>query len=107
MIEPFLFPQNTLFPVLCFFGVSLLILLSLYQIRRCVIFLNNNVFSFLFILLIVMLSVMQITVVFYDVTGYHWYGIEFIRSMGLARYISVQYGVLIFVVLQSSLVWRL
>ncbi|WP_054177618.1 hypothetical protein [Trabulsiella odontotermitis] len=107
MIDNLLFPQNNWLPVFLFFLCSILILLGLYHIRRIVISLNNNLFWVLFILLIAMLSVMQITVVFYDVTRYHWHGIELIRSMGLARYISVQYGALIFVILQSLLVWRL
>lgn len=105
--------QNVIFlskpwlPVVFYYSAGMIFFIGCYLLHRYVYIYSNALCRFLFVVVINIFCFIHIITGFYDVVGYRGYGYGILSSYDIAGYVSIQFGAILFAVLNALLVRRI
>jgi hypothetical protein len=107
MEQDVIFLSKSWFPVVFYYLAGVVFFIGCYRLHRCVCLYSNALYRFLFVVVINIFCLIHIITGFYDVVGYRGYGYGILSSYDIAGYVSIQFGAILFAVLNALLVRRI
>ena len=107
MEQDVIFLSKSWLPVVFYYFSGMVSFIGCYHLHRCACVYSNALCRFLFIVVINFFGAIHIITGFYDVVGYHSYGINILKMYRIADYDTIRFGAVLFAVLNALLVRRI